>query len=91
MNGAGTVVVVPSYPIASLLMFGLSVFKQMGQMFGQAKRVFCSSLSCYAACRWMQTGSSDKLHAYYTDRIASKVAERYKIDFETFGYSTDLA
>ncbi len=29
----------------------LSVFKQMEQMFGQAKRVFCSSFSCYAACR----------------------------------------
>lgn len=39
----------------------------------------------------MQTGSSKKLRAYYTDRIASKVAERYKIDFETFDYSTDLA
>ena len=38
----------------------------------------------------MQTGSSNKLRDYYTDRIASKVAERYKIDFETFGYSTDL-
>ena len=30
---------------------GLSVFKQMGQMFGLAKGVFCSSFSCYAACR----------------------------------------
>ena len=29
----------------------LSVFKQMGQMFGLAKGVFCSSFSCYAACR----------------------------------------
>ena len=29
----------------------LSVFKQMGQMFGFAKGVFCSSFSCYAACR----------------------------------------
>ncbi len=29
----------------------VSVFKQMEQMFGQAKRVFCSSFSCYAACR----------------------------------------
>lgn len=38
----------------------------------------------------MQTGSSDKLRTYYTDRIVSKVAERYKIDFETFGYSMDL-
>ena len=31
---------------------GMSVFKQMGQMFGLAKGVFCSSFSCYAACRW---------------------------------------
>ena len=30
----------------------LSVFKQMGQMFGLAKGVFCSSFSCYAGCRW---------------------------------------
>ena len=30
---------------------GLSVFKQMGQMFGLAKGVFCASFSCYAACR----------------------------------------
>ena len=29
----------------------VSVFKQMGQMFGFAKGVFCSSFSCYAACR----------------------------------------
>ena len=29
----------------------MSVFKQMGQMFGFAKGVFCSSFSCYAACR----------------------------------------
>ena len=29
----------------------MSVFKQMGQMFGLAKGVFCSSFSCYAACR----------------------------------------
>ena len=29
----------------------VSVFKQMGQMFGLAKGVFCSSFSCYAACR----------------------------------------
>ena len=33
------------------LSLGLSVFKQMGQMFGLAKGVFCSSFSCYAACR----------------------------------------
>ena len=30
---------------------GVSVFKQMGQMFGLAKGVFCASFSCYAACR----------------------------------------
>ena len=35
-------------PLAS---YPLSVFKQMGQMFGLAKGVFCSSFSCYAACR----------------------------------------
>ena len=29
----------------------LSVFKQMGQMFGLAKGVFCSSFSYYAARR----------------------------------------
>ena len=29
----------------------VSVFKQMGQMFGLAKGVFCASFSCYAACR----------------------------------------
>ncbi len=29
----------------------VSVFKQMGQMFGLAKGVFCSSFSCYSACR----------------------------------------
>ena len=29
----------------------MSVFKQMGQMFGLAKGVFCASFSCYAACR----------------------------------------
>jgi len=36
---------------ALVYIFQLSVFKQMGQMFGLAKRVFCSSFSCYAACR----------------------------------------
>jgi len=30
---------------------GMSVFKEMGQMFGLAKRVYCSSFSYYAACR----------------------------------------
>ena len=30
---------------------GMSVFKQMGQIRRQAKRVFGSSFSCYAACR----------------------------------------
>ena len=29
----------------------VSVFKQMGQMCCPAKRVFCASFSCYAACR----------------------------------------
>lgn len=39
----------------------------------------------------MQTASSSKIRQYYTDAIAAKVAERYRLDFETFGYSTDLA
>jgi hypothetical protein len=38
-----------------------------------------------------QTGSTAKLREHYTDRIAAKVAERYAIDFDTFGYSRDLA
>jgi hypothetical protein len=32
--------------------YGLSVFKRMEQIFCSAKRVFCSSFSYYAACRW---------------------------------------
>jgi hypothetical protein len=38
----------------------------------------------------MQTGSNTKIRQYYTDALAAKVAERYALDFETFGYSTDL-
>lgn len=38
----------------------------------------------------MQTNSSSKLRQYYTDEIATKVAERYRLDFEFLGYSTDL-
>lgn len=37
----------------------------------------------------MQTNSNSKILKYYTDEIAAKVAERYRLDFETFGYSTD--
>ena len=37
--------------IYCLMNADLSVFKQMGQMFGFAKGVFCASFSCYAACR----------------------------------------
>ena len=39
----------------------------------------------------MRTGSASKLREHYTDRIAAKVAERYALDFDTFGYSRDLA
>lgn len=39
----------------------------------------------------MQTGSASKLREHYTDRIAAKVAARYALDFDTFGYSRDLA
>ena len=35
----------------AVLGLSMSVFKQMGQMFGLAKGVFCASFSCYAACR----------------------------------------
>ena len=38
-------------PKKRMYLIDLSVFKQMGQMFGLAKGVFCSSFSCYAACR----------------------------------------
>ena len=37
--------------IAALYLAAVSVFKQMGQMCCQVKRVFCSSFSYYAACR----------------------------------------
>ena len=40
----------PRY-VMSPMGLDLSVFKQMGQMFGLAKGVFCASFSCYAACR----------------------------------------
>ena len=39
----------------------------------------------------MQTGSASKLRAHYPDAVAAKVADRYALDFETFGYSKDLA
>ena len=39
------------YDAASETWVRLSVFKQMGQMCCQVKRVFCSSFSYYAACR----------------------------------------
>ena len=39
------------HPIVVDETIAVSVFKQMGQMFGFAKGVFCSSFSCYAACR----------------------------------------
>jgi hypothetical protein len=38
----------------------------------------------------MQTGATTKIRQYYTDALAEKVADRYRLDFETFGYSTDL-
>lgn len=38
----------------------------------------------------MQTGANTKIRQYYTDALAEKVAERYRLDFETFGYSMDL-
>jgi hypothetical protein len=38
----------------------------------------------------MTTSSSAKLMQYYDDRLVAKVADRYKLDFETFGYSTDI-
>ena len=37
--------------IEFIVIWKVSVFKQMGQMFGLAKGVFCASFSCYAACR----------------------------------------
>lgn len=38
----------------------------------------------------MQTNSITKIQQYYTDEIAAKVVDRYGLDFESFGYSTDL-
>ena len=42
---------VPPIEMISSLGSYVSVFKEMGQMFGLAKRVYCSSFSYYAACR----------------------------------------
>lgn len=39
----------------------------------------------------MQTGSTAKLRAHYSDAITARVADRYAVDFDTFGYSRDLA
>jgi hypothetical protein len=38
----------------------------------------------------MATSSASKLAQYYDERLAAKVAERYRLDFENFGYSTDI-
>ena len=38
----------------------------------------------------MTTGAAAKLSEHYTDRLAARVAERYALDFDTFGYSRDL-
>ena len=38
----------------------------------------------------MQTSATGKLRQYYSDAVMRKVADRYRIDFETFGYDTDL-
>jgi hypothetical protein len=50
IEGLGNTVTIQS-PGNDIEGSNVSVFKQMEQMFGQAKRVFCSSFSCYAACR----------------------------------------
>ena len=47
--------------------------------------------SCTASTRRRsQTGAGDKLREYYDDRLMARVADRFAIDFETFGYATDL-
>lgn len=38
----------------------------------------------------MKTGANDKLREYYDDKLMARVANRFAIDFETFGYSTEL-
>lgn len=38
-----------------------------------------------------RTGASSLIAQYYTEEIAAKVRERFRVDFDRFGYSTDLA
>ena len=41
--------------------------------------------------RHHRTDAPSRLTEYYTPQIAAKVLERFRMDFETFGYSPDLA
>ena len=37
-----------------------------------------------------QSNAGSKLASYYTPEIAQKVRDKYAIDFDYFGYSTEL-
>lgn len=40
---------------------------------------------------WHATKSNQKIAEFYTERIAEKVARVYAVDFEKYGYSTNLS
>lgn len=37
------------------------------------------------------TSADDKLHEFYTPILAEKIATRFALDFDTFGYSRRIA
>ena len=57
-------------------------------LFGNER--FDRSLLGSLNCGPMITGANGKLRDYYDERLMARVADRYKVDFEVFGYSTEL-
>ena len=61
--------------------------RKLSAMFDPKKRI---ELDEEANVSPMKTGATERLRSYYTDDLQRRVAERYKLDFETFGYDPEV-